>query len=95
MFKIHNFEPLTAEARPQDPGHDAEGWEFETLEHGGHEQDQMPQAIRATDPEGRSCVYVPITENGVPVKSLGFIYSLTPGEHVQLKPPPPTTPPEE
>ncbi len=32
----------------------------------------MPQAIIATDAEGRSCTYVPITEGGRVVDSLGF-----------------------
>lgn len=32
----------------------------------------MPQAIIATDGEGRSCIYVPIEEDGRVVDSLGF-----------------------
>jgi hypothetical protein len=31
------------------------------------------QAIKLIDPEGRSCVYVPITQNGKVVDSQGFI----------------------
>jgi len=40
---------------------------FETLEHGGEHP-----AIRVTDAQGRSCVYVPIREDGQVVKSFGF-----------------------
>ena len=32
----------------------------------------MPQAIRLTDAEGRTCVYVPIREAGEVVDSKGF-----------------------
>jgi len=45
---------------------------FETLEHGGEYPDTMPQAIRVTDAEGRSCIYVPITVDGKVVDSKGF-----------------------
>jgi hypothetical protein len=38
---------------------------FETLEHGGEYPDTMPQAIRLTDAEGRSCIYVPVTHGKV------------------------------
>jgi hypothetical protein len=50
--------------RPEDPRMD--GWDlrFETLEHGGEFPDKMPQAIRVTDAEGRSCLYVPVQVNG-------------------------------
>jgi len=33
----------------------------------------MPQAIELTDAEGRSCIYVPITQNGKVVDSQGFV----------------------
>ena len=39
-------------------------WTFETSEHGGDEPDNMPQAITATDPQGRWAVYVPLTRGG-------------------------------
>jgi hypothetical protein len=45
---------------------------FETLEHGGEYNDDMPQAIRATDPQGRSAIYRPIMEDGKVVDSKGF-----------------------
>jgi len=32
----------------------------------------MPQAIRLTDAEGRSCIYVPIREAGEVVDSKGY-----------------------
>lgn len=44
--------------RPQDPHLDGRDLKFETLEHGGAERDTMPNAIRITDPQGRSAVYV-------------------------------------
>ena len=45
------FDELTPDMRPQDTYGDGRGWKFETLEHGGDEPDNMPQAIRATDAE--------------------------------------------
>jgi len=33
----------------------------------------MPQAIKLIDAEGRSCIYVPITQNGKLVDSQGFM----------------------
>jgi hypothetical protein len=33
----------------------------------------MPQAIKLVDAEGRSCIYVPITEDGKVVDSQGYI----------------------
>jgi hypothetical protein len=50
--------------RPQDIYGDGRDWKFETSEHGGDEPDNMPQAIRATDPAGRWAVYVPLTRRG-------------------------------
>jgi len=58
------FNELTPEMRPQDTQGDGRDWTFETLEHGGDEPDNMPQAIRATDAEGRWAVYVPLTIGG-------------------------------
>jgi len=58
------FDELTPEMRPQDTWGDGRDWKFETLEHGGDEPDNMPQAIRATDAEGRWATYVPLTRGG-------------------------------
>ena len=33
----------------------------------------MPQAIRLIDAEGRSCIYLPVTEDGRVVDSKAFI----------------------
>ena len=52
----HEFKEMTPEKRPQDPDGDGTGVVFETLEHGGEYPDTMPQAIRVTDAEGRSCI---------------------------------------
>jgi hypothetical protein len=35
--------------------------------------DTMPQAIKLIDAEGRSCIYVPIMQNGKVVDSQGFM----------------------
>lgn len=69
---IHFYRELPPERRPQDPTGDGAGWTFELLEHGGEYPDAIPQAIRATDAQGRSCVYVPIKEDGRVVDSCGF-----------------------
>lgn len=64
---------MTPEKRLQDHPHgDRCGLKFETLEHGGEYPDNMPQAIRLTDAEGRVATYVPITVRGKVVDSLGF-----------------------
>jgi hypothetical protein len=43
------------------------------MEHGGEYPDTMPHAIKLMDAEGRSCIYVPITQNGKVVDSQGFM----------------------
>jgi hypothetical protein len=43
---------------------------YETLEHSP--EDDMPQAIRVTDQQGRSAIYRPITQDGKVVDSKGF-----------------------
>jgi hypothetical protein len=58
------FGELTSEMRPQDVHGDGRDWKFETCEHGGDEPDRMPQAITATDPQGRWAVYVPLARRG-------------------------------
>ena len=58
------FDELTPEMRPQDLHGGGRDWTFETSEHGGDEPDNMPQAITATDPQGRWAVYVPLTRGG-------------------------------
>jgi len=69
---FHTYRALPPERRPQDPMQDGAGWTFQTMEHGGEYPDTMPQAIRATDAEGRSCVYVPVKVDGRVVDSVGF-----------------------
>jgi len=41
------------------------------MEHGGEYDDAMPQAIKLIDREGRSCIYVPITQDGKVVDCQG------------------------
>jgi hypothetical protein len=62
MKLIHRFAELPPEKRPQDPHMDGTGLRFETMEHGGEYPDTMPQAIKLLYAEGRSCIYVPITQ---------------------------------
>lgn len=73
MRLINRFAPLAPERRPQDPELDGSGLRFETMDHGGEYPDQMPQAIRLVDAEGRSCVYVPVMQNGKVVDCLGHM----------------------
>ena len=51
---------------------DGSGLRFETLEPGGEFPDTMPQAVRITDAEGRSCLYVPVKVDGRVVDSRRF-----------------------
>jgi len=67
------FAEMTPDKRPQDPHMDGTGLRFETMEHGGEYPDTMPQAIKLIDAEGRSCIYVPIMQNGNVVDSQGFM----------------------
>jgi hypothetical protein len=66
------FTLLAPDKRPQDPQMDGTGLCFETMDHGGEHPDAMPQAIKLTDAEGRSCIYLPVTQNGKVVDSLGY-----------------------
>lgn len=83
MFTVHNYDTMTEEKRPQDEKLDGSGMTFETLEHGGKYPDAMPQAIKMTDPEGRSCTYVPITVHGTVVDSKGYQFSSVEGDRAK------------
>jgi hypothetical protein len=61
---MRRFPLLPPEKRPQDPHMNGKGLRFETLDHGGEYPDTMPQAVRVTDPQGRSCLYLPATQDG-------------------------------
>ena len=74
MKLMHKFARMTPEQRPQDPHMDGADLRFETMEHGGEYPDAMPQAIKLSDAEGRSCIYVPITQDGKVVDSQGFLF---------------------
>ena len=73
MKLTNRFAEMTHDKRPQDPHLDGTGLRFETMDHGGEYPDTMPQAIKLVDAEGRSSVYVPITQNGKVVDSQGFM----------------------
>ena len=64
MRLTRRFARLAPERRPQDPKLDGSGLRFETMDHGGEYPDAMPQAIKLIDAKGRSCVYVPIAQDG-------------------------------
>ena len=85
MYIAHSYEVMAEEKRPQDEYMDGRGWKFETLEHGGEFPDMMPQAIRATDAEGRTCIYLPVSVNGKVVDSKGFVFDLSPGASVNFE----------
>ena len=76
MKLTHRFADLTPEKRPQDPNLDGTCLRFETMDHGGEYPDTIPQAIKLIDAEGRSCIYVPITQNGKVVDSQGCALDL-------------------
>jgi hypothetical protein len=76
MKLTHRIKELAPERRPQDPHLDGTGLRFETLDHGGEYPDTMPQAIKLIDAEGRSCIYVPITQDGKVVDSQGYALEL-------------------
>ena len=74
MKLMHKFAEMTPEKRPQDPHMDGTDLRFETMEHGGEYPDAMPQAIKLSDAQGRSCIYVPITQDDKVVDSQGFLF---------------------
>jgi hypothetical protein len=73
MKLTRRFAETTLDKRPQDPHRDGTGLRFETMDHGGEYPDTMPQAIKLIDAEGRSAIYVPITQDGKVVDSQGFV----------------------
>lgn len=65
------------QARPQDLHRDGRDLSFETQKHGGELPDNVPNAIRVTDKEGRCCVYVPRgTKQGTFAKIRGELNEL-------------------
>ncbi len=76
MKLTRRFAELTPEKRPQDPRMDGAGLRFEPLEHGGEYPDTMPQAVKLIDAEGRSCIYVPISQDGRVVDRQGYALEL-------------------
>jgi hypothetical protein len=59
-------------SQTQDLHMNGTGLRFESLDHGGEYPDTMPQAIKLIDAEGRSAIYVPITQDDKVVDSLGY-----------------------
>jgi hypothetical protein len=46
------------------------------VEHAEEYLDTMPQVFELIDAQGRSCIYVPIKQNGKLVDSLGYALDL-------------------
>jgi len=46
------------------------------MEHGGECPDTMPQAIKLIDAQGRTAIYVAITQDGKVVDSQGYVLDL-------------------
>jgi hypothetical protein len=65
---------MVADKGPQEPDLDGTGFRFETLDHGGEYPDTMPQAIKLIDAERRTCIYVPITQDGKVVDCQGYSF---------------------
>jgi hypothetical protein len=76
MRLARKFLPLAPNKRPQDLRMNGAGLRFETMDHGGEYPDLMPQAVKLTDALGRSCLYVPVTQDGRVVDSLGQAFDL-------------------
>ena len=71
MRLMSRFKRLAAEDGPQDFTLDGKDLQFETMDHGGEYDDTMPQAIKLTDRQGRSCIYVPLAKDGKVVDTRG------------------------
>jgi hypothetical protein len=74
MKLTRKFAAMTPDKRPQDPHMDGTGVRFKTMEPGGEYPDSMPQAIKLIDAECRSCVYVPVTQDGRVVDRQGIAF---------------------
>ncbi|MEA3094799.1 MAG: hypothetical protein QOJ04_6141 [Caballeronia sp.] len=66
--------------RPQNHPCDRNLLRIETIEHGKDFPDDMPLALRVTDPEGRCSIYRAVTEGGKAVNSMRF--ELGPRSHM-------------
>jgi len=76
-----NLQPMDPNERPQDQyldGRDMRfyGYKIDTLEQGGEYLDTMPQAIEVTDAEGRKALYVPLSRDGMVVRSASIVDAL-------------------
>jgi len=65
---------MTPDKRPQDPHLDGTGPALRDVGSRREYPDTMLQAIKLTDAQGRSCIYVPITQNGKVVDSEGYVF---------------------
>jgi hypothetical protein len=67
MKLTHKFAVMSPDKRSQDRHMNGSG-------HGGEYPDTMLQPIKLTDAEGRSCICVPITQEGKAVDSQGYMF---------------------
>ena len=74
MKLTHKFTEMTPDKRPQDPLMDGTGPPLRDHGARGGISDTTPQAIKLVDAEGRSCIYVPIPQNGKVVDSQGYVF---------------------
>jgi hypothetical protein len=64
MKAVIDYETFPPENRLEDVSQTAEGWKFQTLE---HDEMNFPPVIRATDAEGRSCLYIAFGPEGAAI----------------------------
>ena len=84
MKRTHRFAELTPENRPQDPHMDGTALASKRWSTAGVSR-PMPQAVKLIDAQGRSCVYVPISQDGRVVDSQGYALELDDYERYRLE----------
>jgi hypothetical protein len=72
MYVPQQDADVFSDERPRDETMEGKGLRFEPLVYGGEHADRMPQQVRVTDAQGRSCFYAPVKVDGRVVESKGF-----------------------
>lgn len=72
MYVPEEDADVFSDQRPRDETMEGNGLRFEPLAYGGEHADRMPQQVRVTDAQGRSCLYAPVKVDGRVVQSKGF-----------------------
>jgi hypothetical protein len=73
MKLVHKFAALTVEKRTKDPHMTGPVYASRPRNSAGEFPDTVPQAIKLIDAKGRSCIYVPISQDGNVADSQGYI----------------------